>query len=242
MKRIQFILAVTGVMILASCSNYNSFNKRKFTKGVFHSNSGRLKVEKGQNKQLEQALAIEKQAATASRGFTVEEKIVSEEHFGSFQEEETIKPVETGVTLRKGRVDREQVEETSENFSVKKREGRKVNRKADEENGKKRSKKERKQLTDAQINARRTLTLGIVALGVMLLIYMFVLFAAFSGVFISFFGLMRIPALLGLMGIYKGSFFYKSDAPLEGKYKKFRRKGLSISVLTVLLWLMLFFF
>jgi cation transport ATPase len=240
MKRLQFILAVTGVMVLASCSNYNSFSKRKYTKGVFHSNSARLKVEKEQNKQPSQALAIEKQATAASKGISVEEKIVSQEHSVNLEEKVNIKPAEMGTTIRRDRIDHEQLEETSEIHSTINQEAFQGDLNADQKKDQKRTKKERKSLTDEEKRARATLILGLISIGLVVSLFVLLPFIAFPGAFFSALGLFRVSALVAFLGIYEGAFFYKE--PLEGKYKKFRRKGLFFSVLVVALSIVLFVF
>lgn len=243
MKRIQLILALTGVMVLASCSNYSNFSKRKYTKGNFRPKSGSLRAEKPERNSQEEAILSLREVnieAKKSRLHSSSKSIDNDlENF-----EDVLKSEKTDLDLSE---EGSRVSTQLKSSALEKKDHKGSiamnlsNRGAAEITKSKKKDKpnnKRKTLTDEQKNARATLVLGIIAIGIATIVFTLTPVLAFSGSFFSIFALIRISALFGILGVFKGTAFYKN--PLEGKYKKFRRKGLFLSILAVALWLVLF--
>lgn len=230
MKYSLNILIVVTTIVLTGCANYNNFHKRKYTRGFFQPKTERLRA--SDDKKIEStpervevlaksAESVRSPLRTASSKTTASQKIKDE-----LDAREQEKSQYESAVLQEKEIDKVVLpgtERVSEKVSDSKR------------------KSKRTSLTASERNARSTFVLGIVSISLLSAITATTIILAFtSGYFFMAFGLMRIPALLGFLGLFKGSFFYDKQKPLTGKYSKYRKKGLFLSFLTVVLWIVLF--
>lgn len=232
MKYSLNILFIGGLLVFTSCSNLNNFQKRKYTRGVFRPKMERVHAsnvekEKAMDSGREAIVVVSSKNEVPSRSMEsfkeqVSDELLHEETFSKTRKtadegNESVAITVAGVTEKRSKVKYDP-------------------------SSKKGTKRARKQLTQSEKNARSSLVLGIVAISFAAFVFGLAFYVAFiPSTFFTVFGLMRFSALLGMLGIFKGSFFYGKDEPLTGKYEKFRRKGLFLSALAVIIWMTFFF-
>jgi hypothetical protein len=226
MKNSLNILMLVGVLIFTSCSNYNNFQKRKYTRGIFRPKTERLRVfhEKEKSEevlQTEQATVV---VENIKIPFEVETIIQSENSKASIQAGERSLSEERTTEARVSRSDIQEREQKSQVALTKFK-----------------KKEKRKSLTSSERNAKSAFILGVISIGLMTTLFAAgITLGLLSVYYFPVVALARLPALLGFLGLFKGSLFFRQDPPLEGKYQKYRRKGLFLSFLTVVIWLLFF--
>lgn len=253
MKKIQCILLLLGVLALGACSNYNNFNKRKFTKGRCRPGIARIKVEKeAQENDVKTVSAYERADASFQKNAATRSQTVPEVMQGQGENVKHVAVAQTSIALKgqgsgktySTEAIRMGISDKATSFSVHQNELAVTSKgkedvvfRKDVNPGNKRKKK--KELTYEERSARATLVLGIIAVSLSTLIFILAPFIGFlSPTFFTLYSFLRIPALLGVLGVFKGTAFYKQ--PLEGKYQKYRRKGLFLSIFAVAFWLITF--
>ncbi|XOV67289.1 MAG: hypothetical protein ACFHU9_16865 [Fluviicola sp.] len=228
MKNSLNILMLVGVLILTSCSNYNNFQKRKYTRGIFRPKTERLKAYHDKEKS-EEVLRTGQHAEVLENGkkpFEIQTRTHSENFEAAIHTDDLNQSEERRTAVRDKNLD---IREQKQGSQVAQTEVKK--------------KEKRKSLTSSEKNAKSAFILGVTSIGLITTLFAAgITLGILSVYFFPILALARLPALLGFIGLFKGSLFFRQDPPLEGKYQKYRRRGLFLSFLTVVIWLLFFLF
>ena len=241
MKYTPLILMSLSLVLFTSCSNYNNFSSRKYTKGKFRPKVAKMKSSKTET---DNRLAEVKISEALEKHFEIEEEKVGNRHIEASQTQ-----IE-GSSMKDGNSD-----EISNNVEFTPSSEIKFvsDNKEEMASGIETSslsigtrqekapkwKRAEKSLDEKRLGVARTLG-WIAMIGSAALILAAILMSAFGG-FIGFGAILmgrRVFMLLAAFGLFKGIFFYNTAAMSERAQKR-RRSAIFISFATLLFWILM---
>lgn len=229
-----FTVILSTVFLISSCGSQRNFNKRKYTSGTFRVANKHYKKNRAASEESDpMASVIQNGQAAEYRPERISEEATLNFHpetldqnevmpFNDFPEEE-MKPEETSMVVAHSLPKQKKTKAHISNTDKEKRE-----------------KKNKKELTTAQKQARSSLIWGVVgaSLAIALIVLSFFAFPASPYLFLYIGRSIRVSLIPALFGIVYGTMSKFGNEDL-GKYEKHRKAGFWISVSTVILWILL---
>ena len=230
-----FTVVLSTLFLISSCGSQRNFSKRKYTNGTFRvANKHYKKNRAAREESGPMASVIQDEHVVEYRSESISEETipnfapetVEQDEVVSFSDfpEEEMKPEAISVVVDHSLSEQQKPRAHISDIDKKKRE-----------------KKNKKELTTAQKQARSSLIWGIVgaSLAIALIVLSFFAFPASSPYLFLYIGRsIRVSLIPALFGIVYGTVAKFGNQDL-GKYEKHRKAGFWISVSTVILWILL---